>query len=87
MLSKVFTAAIQGIEAMPVTVETLIDKGCGFQIVGLPDTSVRESHQRIISALRQSGFEPPRRNTVINLAPADVKKEGASFDLPMEYIL
>lgn len=83
MLSKIFTAAIQGIEAMPVTVETLIDKGCGFQIVGLPDTSVRESHQRIISAIRQSGYEPPRRNTVINLAPADIKKEGASFDLPM----
>lgn len=83
MLSKVFTAAIQGIEAMPVTVETLIDRGCGFQIVGLPDTSVRESHQRIMSALKQSGFQQPRMNTVINLAPADVKKEGASFDLPM----
>ncbi|MDE6010035.1 MAG: YifB family Mg chelatase-like AAA ATPase [Muribaculaceae bacterium] len=83
MLSKVFTAAIQGIEAMPVTVETLIDRGCGFQIVGLPDTAVRESHQRVMSALKQSGFEPPRKNTVINLAPADVKKEGASFDLPM----
>lgn len=83
MLSKVLTAAIQGIEAMPVTVETLIDRGCGFQIVGLPDTSVKESHQRIISAIRQSGYEVPRSNTVINLAPADVKKEGASFDLPM----
>lgn len=83
MLSKVYTAAIQGIEAMPVTVETLIDRGCGFQIVGLPDTSVRESHQRIISAMRQSGFEPPRMNTIINLSPADIKKEGASFDLPM----
>lgn len=83
MISKVFTAAIQGIEAMPVTVETLVDRGCGFQIVGLPDTSVRESHQRIISAIRESGFEPPRMNTVINLAPADIKKEGAAFDLPM----
>lgn len=83
MLSKVLTAAIQGIEAMPVTVETLTDRGCGFQIVGLPDTSVKESHQRIISAIRQSGYEVPRSNTVINLAPADVKKEGASFDLPM----
>ena len=83
MISKVLTAAIQGIEAFPVTVETLIDRGCGFQIVGLPDTSVRESHQRIISAIRESGFEPPRMNTVINLAPADIKKEGAAFDLPM----
>ena len=83
MISKVLTAAIHGIEAMPVIVETLIDRGCGFQIVGLPDTSVKESHQRIISAIRESGLEPPRMNTVINLAPADVKKEGASFDLPM----
>ena len=83
MLSKLYTAAIQGIEAMPVIVETLVDRGCGFQIVGLPDTSVKESHQRIISAIRQSGYEVPRSNTVINLAPADVKKEGASFDLPM----
>lgn len=83
MISKVLTAAIQGIEAFPVTVETLMDRGCGFQIVGLPDTSVRESHQRIISAIRESGFGLPRMNTVINLAPADIKKEGAAFDLPM----
>ena len=83
MISKVLTAAIHGIEAMPVIVGPLIDGGCGFQIVGLPDTSVKESHQRIISAIRESGLEPPRMNTVINLAPADVKKEGASFDLPM----
>lgn len=83
MLSKVYSAAIQGIEAHPVTIETNCDKGCGFMIVGLPDTSVKESHQRIINALRNSGATVPRKNVVVNLAPADVKKEGSGFDLPM----
>lgn len=83
MLSKVYSAAIQGIEARQVTIETSSERGCGFLIVGLPDASVKESHQRIISAIKHSGFEQPRRNVVINLAPADVKKEGSGFDLPM----
>ena len=83
MLSKVYSAAIQGIEAQQVTIETSVERGCGFMIVGLPDTSVKESHQRILSALRHSGAEVPRKNVVVNLAPADVKKEGSGFDLPM----
>lgn len=83
MLSKVYSAAIQGIEALPVTIETFAERGCGFMIVGLPDTAVKESHQRIISALKHSGADMPRKNVVVNLAPADVKKEGAGFDLPM----
>lgn len=83
MLSKVYSAAIQGIEAQPVTIETNVEKGCGFLIVGLPDTSVKESHQRILSALKHSGADVPRKNVVVNLAPADVKKEGSGFDLPM----
>lgn len=83
MLSKVYTAAINGIEANPVTVETLVEKGISFMIVGLPDAAVRESHQRILSAISMSGMRPPHQKVLINLAPADVKKEGASFDLPM----
>lgn len=83
MLSKVYSAAIQGIEAQLVTIETSVEKGCGFLIVGLPDTSVKESHQRILSALKHSGADVPRKNVVVNLAPADVKKEGSGFDLPM----
>lgn len=83
MLSKVFSAAINGIEASPVTIETVVEKGVSFVIVGLPDTAVKESHERIISAMRQSGITPPHQKVLINLSPADVKKEGASFDLPM----
>ncbi|MDE5653558.1 MAG: YifB family Mg chelatase-like AAA ATPase [Muribaculaceae bacterium] len=83
MLSKVYSAAIHGIEARQVIIETSVERGCGFLIVGLPDASVKESHQRILSAMKHSGVQPPRKNVVINLAPADVKKEGAGFDLPM----
>lgn len=83
MLTKVYTAAIQGIDAFPVTIETEISTGVGFFIVGLADTAIRESYQRMVSAIKYSGFEFPHFRTTINLAPADVKKEGASFDLPM----
>ena len=72
-----------GIDAFAVTVETLVERGVLFSIVGLPDTAVKESHTRIISAMKHSGIEFPRRRTVVNLSPADVRKEGASFDLPM----
>lgn len=83
MLSKVYSAAIYGIEARQVVIETSVDRGCGFLIVGLPDASVKESHQRVLSAIKQSGASVVRKNVVINLSPADVKKEGAGFDLPM----
>ena len=83
MLTKIYSAAIQGIEAFPVTIETAVGRGIGFSIVGLPDAAVKESYQRITEALRSSGSEFPHRRVVINLAPADVKKEGASYDLPM----
>ena len=82
-MSKVYSAAIHGIEARQVVIETSVDRGCGFLIVGLPDASVKESHQRVLSAIKYSGAQPVRKNVVINLAPADVKKEGAGFDLPM----
>lgn len=83
MLTKIYTASIQGIDAFPVTIETYGEKGAVFSIVGLPDTAVKESQQRIMSAIQHSGISFPHRRTIINLAPADVKKEGASFDLPM----
>lgn len=82
-LTKITSAAIQGVDAFTVTVETLVERGTAFTIVGLPDAAVKESHTRIISALKHSGMEFPHRRTVINLSPADVRKEGASFDLPM----
>lgn len=83
MLAKTYSAAVHGIDALPVTVEVLADKGTTFTIVGLPDTAVRESYQRILSAMQQSGLYFPHCRLVVNLSPADVKKEGAAFDLPM----
>lgn len=83
MLTKIYSASIQGIDAFPVTIETYGEKGAMFSIVGLPDTAVKESQQRMVSAITHSGVNFPRRRTIINLAPADVKKEGAGFDLPM----
>ena len=83
MLTKIYSASIQGIDAFPVTIETYGEKGALFSIVGMPDTAVKESQQRMVSAVTHSGVTFPHRRTIINLAPADVKKEGASFDLPM----
>ena len=83
MLTKIYSAAIQGIDAFPVTIETDTNSGALFNIVGLPDTSVKESHQRMMSAITNSGIKFPRRGLTVNLAPADIKKEGAGFDLPM----
>ena len=83
MLTKVYTAAIQGIDAFPVTIETLVENGTHFNIVGMADTAVKESQLRIRSAMQSCGLQFPHYRTTINLAPADVKKEGASYDLPI----
>lgn len=84
MLARVRSAAVFGIDASPVTIEVDIAYGLpGLTIVGLPDTSVRESRDRIRSAIRNSGFDFPVHRITVNLAPADVRKAGASFDLPI----
>lgn len=83
MLVKTFGAAVHGIDAIIVTIETVVDHGFGFCMVGLPDTAVKESYQRVQAAMVQSGAEWPRRKVMINLSPADVKKEGAAYDLPI----
>ena len=83
MLTKIYSAAIQGIDAFPVTIEVDATNGSIFSIVGLPDTSIKESHQRMVSAITNSGIKFPHKGLTINLAPADVKKEGAGFDLPL----
>lgn len=83
MLAKTYAAALRGIDALLVTVEVAVDKGMGYTIVGLPDTAVKEAGERIQTALSQSSQEWPRRHTVVNLSPADVRKEGAAYDLPM----
>src|SRR6185436_20861542 len=84
MLARVCSAAVNGIEAYPVEVE--VNAGWGdtkIVIVGLPDAAVREAQDRVTTALSNSGFKMPMGRTTINLAPADVKKEGPSFDLPI----
>lgn len=87
MLIKTFAAAVRGIDAIIVTIEVSVERGVQFCIVGLPDTAVKESHQRVMSAIAHSGFTLPRKSVVVNLAPADVKKEGASYDLPIAIAL
>lgn len=83
MLVKINGAAVNGIDAIPVMIEVSVDKGFGFTIVGLPDTAVKESYQRILSAVKISGLEFPRRQIVVNMSPADIKKEGSAYDLPL----
>jgi len=84
VLACVRTAAVFGIEACPVQVEVDVSFGLpGFQMVGLPDTSVRESRDRVRSAIRNSGFEFPPHRVTVNLAPADIRKAGSMFDLPI----
>src|SRR6266536_2561071 len=87
MLAKVCSAAVNGVEAYPVEVE--VNAGWGDTlviIVGLPDAAVKESRDRVSTALTNSGFKFPMGRTTINLAPADVKKEGPSFDLPIAIV-
>lgn len=83
MLVKLFAAAVQGIDATLVTIEVNSSRGIKFFLVGLPDSAVKESHERIMSALQVNGYQFPARQIVINMAPADIRKEGSAYDLPM----
>ncbi|MBK5195798.1 MAG: YifB family Mg chelatase-like AAA ATPase [Proteiniphilum sp.] len=83
MLVKVFGAAVQGINATLITIEVNCSRGIRFLLVGLPDTSVKESHERIVSALEVNGLKFPRQQIVINMSPADIRKEGSAYDLPL----
>lgn len=81
MLIKTYGSAVYGIEATTITIEVNISGGTRYYIVGLPDNAVKESLQRIESALSTSGFRMPRQKIVVNLAPADIRKEGSAYDL------
>ena len=83
MLVKIYGAAVQGVDAIVITIEVNCSKGIKFMLVGLPDASVKESHERIISALQVNGYKFPRQQVVINMSPADIKKEGSAYDLPL----
>lgn len=83
MLVKIYGSAVFGIEATTITVEVNIDKGIGYHLVGLPDNAVRESSYRISAALNNNGYKLPGKKIIINMAPADIRKEGASYDLTL----
>jgi len=83
MLVKSFGSAVFGIEATTITIEVNIDKGVSFILVGLPDSAVKESQQRIKAALSNNGYKYPMKEVTVNMAPADIRKEGSTFDLPI----
>lgn len=83
MLVKTYASALHGINATKITIETDISKGVNFTIVGLPDNAVKESQQRMEAALNNLGYKIPRKKIIINMAPADIRKEGSAYDLPL----
>ncbi len=83
MLIKVYGSAVFGVEATTITIEVNIDKGIGYHLVGLPDNAIKESSFRIAAALKNNGYELPGKKIIINLAPADLRKEGSAYDLPL----
>ena len=87
MLIKVSGAAVQGIDAYIVTIEASTSRGIRFFLVGLPDSAVKESHERIVSAFQVNGYKFPSSQIIINMAPADIRKEGAAYDLPLAIVI
>ncbi len=83
MLAKTYGSAVYGVNAYTITIEVNVGQGIKFFMVGLPDSAVKESEQRVESAIKFHGFKMPRQKVVVNLAPADIKKEGSSYDLPI----
>ena len=85
MIAKIFSATLQGIEALPVTLEVNVEQSSiyHFSVVGLPDNAIRESEDRVMTALSTNNYKVMMKHVVVNLSPADVKKEGSGFDLPM----
>ncbi|WP_339877041.1 YifB family Mg chelatase-like AAA ATPase [uncultured Algoriphagus sp.] len=83
MVAKTFGSAVSGVDANIITIEVNVGQGTSFFMVGLPDSAVKESQQRVESALKYFGYRMPRQKVVINLAPADIRKEGSAYDLPI----
>ena len=83
MLVKVFGSAVFGVEATTITVEVNIDKGIGYHLVGLPDSVIKESSYRIAAALKNNNYSLPGKKITINMAPADLRKEGSAYDLTL----
>ncbi|MFB6317011.1 YifB family Mg chelatase-like AAA ATPase [Saccharicrinis sp. FJH54] len=83
MLVKTYASAVIGIDAKTITIEVNVSSGIKFFLVGLPDSAVKESHERIVSAVNEMGMKLPRKQIIVNMAPADIRKEGSAYDLPL----
>ncbi|QDA59653.1 YifB family Mg chelatase-like AAA ATPase [Hymenobacter jejuensis] len=83
MLTKTYGSAVQGVNANTITIEVVVSQGTNFYVVGLADNAIKESQQRIEAALKFKGYRMPRTKVVVNMAPADIRKEGSSYDLPI----
>lgn len=83
MLVKTFGSAVFGVNALTITIEVNISAGTKYYLVGLPDNAVKESLQRVESGIQTAGYKMPRQKIVVNLAPADIRKEGSAYDLPI----
>lgn len=83
MLTKVYGSAVFGVEATTIAVEVNVDKGVGYHLVGLPDNAIRESNYRIAAALQNNGYKIPGKKLILNMSPADLRKEGSAYDLTL----
>ncbi|MBR9758500.1 MAG: YifB family Mg chelatase-like AAA ATPase [Algicola sp.] len=83
MLKKVFGSAVFGVEATTITVEVNVDSGIGYHLVGLPDNAIKESNYRIAAALQNNGYKIPGKKIIINMSPADLRKEGSAYDVTL----
>jgi magnesium chelatase family protein len=83
MLIKTYGSAVHGIRSTTITIEVVVGQGVNFFMVGLPDSAVKESHHRIETSLKQIGYKIPGKRIVVNMAPADIRKEGSAYDLPI----
>ena len=86
MVAKTFGGAVHGVDARTILVEVSVGQGTKFFMSGLPDNAIKESQHRVESALKSSGYFMPRNKTVVNLAPADIRKEGSAYDLSLSLI-
>ena len=83
MLVKCYGSAVQGIQAVTIAIEVATSSGIKLSLVGLPDNAVKESEQRIRSSFETNGYKFPRQSVIVNMAPADMRKEGSAYDLPI----
>ena len=83
MLTKVYGSAVFGVEATTITVEVNVDNGVGYHLVGLPDNAIKESNYRIAAALQNNGYKIPGKKLILNMSPADLRKEGSAYDMTL----